>query len=449
MRFLIVVGVFSGMGVFAQTNSKNYSLPQCVEYALANSTAIKNATIDEYIANAKVGEVRSFGLPQITGNLQILDNPQLPRQFLSANNPILAGFGFAGGKPNDVVAIPNLFQLRSTSQAYLSVNQLIFDGSYIVGLQAARTYRELAKKATQQSRVETIQNVTKAYYLVLITNERLNLLYSNLAKLDTSLAQVKALNKSGFAEKIDVSRLEVAYNNLLSEKEKILNLAKMSLLMLKYQMGMPINEEIELTGKISDEQISDIPSKSDMAYSNRIEYSLLETQKRAQKLDLRNNKVAYLPRLVAFGNIGYNTANVEVAKLTKNYYEYSFLGLSMVLPIFDGFGKMYKVQQSRGKLEQVENNMNLLKNTIDLQVTNGEISFQNAKKSLEIQRKNMELAEEVQRVSQLKYTQGIGSSLEVVTAETSYKEAQTNYYSALYDAIVAKIDFDIALGNIK
>lgn len=432
------------------TGKHSFSLKQCIEYALQNQNSMKNAALDEMIASNKVKEVRGIGFPQINASVQFSNNDPLRRMFavgtgypnfLTGNQAIPAG---------QVVAAPNFFQLKSGGDASVSISQLIFSSSYIVGLRAAKTYKELSAKATQQTKIEVIESVSKAYYLVLINEERIKLFDKNVARLDSLLLQTKAMNKSGFVEKIDVDRLQVAYTNLKTEKEKFSNLFELSKLLLKYQMSLPLESELTLTEKISDFKVENsVQQKTD--YKNRIEYSLLESQKKLQQLELKNYQLAYLPSIAAFANAGEFSQSPEFNYFTKSnlWYNYGLYGITMSIPIFDGLQNSYKTQQAKLKLKKMENDISNFEFAVDLQIKSSEINLKNNLASLQSQSKNTELAEEIAKVTKIKYGQGIGSSLEVVAAETSLLEAQTNYYNALYDALISKVDYDKANGNIK
>jgi outer membrane protein TolC len=435
------------LAVSAQSDN-SYSLKRAIDYALLNQTSIRNAQSDYDIAKARVGEIRSFGLPQINGAASIVDNTALRRMFFEAGaNPFIPA---GAANPGDVIAVKNLFQLRSSGDASATISQLIFDGSYIVGLQAAGTYRQLAEKSIQQSKIQTVDNVTKAYYMVLINQERLKLLDANVSRLDTMVRQTKALYQAGFVEKIDADRLEVSYNNLNTEKQKFENLLGLSMVILHFQMGMPLDSAMVLTDKLSDLQF-EVPevTSANFDFNSRIEYSLLETQKRLQYFEKKNVFAGYLPRLAAFATGGYTRQDKSVSNLFGNkWYSYSMIGMNLSLPIFDGLNKHYKAQQARLNIVKTDNNLSALKNSIGLQIIQSQISLKNGLQTLASQKRNMELAEEILRVTKIKYQAGVGSNIEVVNAEASFKEAQTNYFSALFDAMVAKIDLQKASGTL-
>lgn len=465
---LLLTGLLLAHSTQAQEEKgdHNFTLEECIEYAQKNATSIENSILDEQIAKARVGELRSAGLPQINGSVQITHNDPLRRMFFAASpdNPILGDSPELSQLPDgSIIALQNFFQLPSGGDAGVTIDQLLFSGSYFVGLKAAKTYRDLASKTTRQTRIQTVEQVTKAYYTVLINKERLALFEENIARVDSLLKDTRGLYKNGFAENIDVARVQVTMNNLVIEKEKFNNLMELSLELLKFQMNYPMDQDLTVVGDVTALEVDPViidTLSNNIAYANRIEYSMLQTQEELQKLDIRNNRVSYLPTLSAFANLGYFTQSPDIKGIFSTttdlpetdaigpdkWYGYGMFGLTLSVPIFDGLQKSYKIQQSKLNLLKIENNFESLRSTIDLQVNQSQINLKNSLRTLEGQRENMELAEEVARVTKIKYTAGVGSNFEVTEAETELREAQTNYYNALYDAVIAQIDLQVALG---
>jgi outer membrane protein TolC len=420
----------------------NFSLQQCIEYAIANHSSIKNAKIDELIAAAKVGEIRSSGLPQAKLDGLLLKNIKVQSMFAPAS-------ALDKSAPSNII-VPLAFGVDYSSSATLAIQQLIFNGEYLVGLQAAKTYMELATASTEASRSTLIQNITKGYYLNLVNEERKQIFTANLSRLDSLLKQTKILQATGLIEKIEVSRLEVAYNNLLTEKQKVDNLTQLGILSLKFQMGMPLSDNLKLTDKLNAYKVAAVENSSQVNFSNIPDYKKLMVQKRLLELELKSHKAKYLPTLAAFGNVGYNNGELTVSKLySGKWYPYSNIGLSLSVPVFDGFQKYYKIQQSKLTLEKFNTIVFDAEQGLSLQAKSAEINLKNSLEALNNQQNNMKLAEEVAQVSEIKYKQGVGSNLEIVNAEASLKEAQINYYNALYDVLVYKVDMDFALGNLK
>ena len=263
----------------------------------------------------------------------------------------------------------------------------------------------------------------------------------------------KALMENGFAEKIDFDRLTVAYNNLLVEKEKVDRLLSTGINFLKFQMGMEINADLTLTDKLEDVKF-DLgalvqPDKFD--YSKRIEYGIMETSFKLAKLDLKRQRFSYLPNAFAYGSINQSAYRTEFDMFNSStpWYPTSLIGASVKVPIFSGLTRHAKNQQAKLSLQKAENNLANIKKVIDMDLAASTINITNAAATVENQKKNIAIAEDVAKVAKKKYDAGVGSNLEVVTSESALKEAQTNYISALYDAIIAKIDFDKANGNLK
>jgi outer membrane protein TolC len=426
------------------SNARRFSLAEAIEFALKNNVNVKNSQIDAASANARVGEIRAIGLPQISASGQYLHNIKIQSQFVPAN-------AFNPAAPENQI-LPLAFGVDHSAIATLTASQLLFDGSYFIGLKAAKTYKELSQKTLTQSKTQVTEAVTKAYYSVLVNSDRLELLNINLGRLDTLLRETKAMYENGFVEKIDLDRLEVQLNNLNTEKQKVVRLAELSSYLLKFQMGVPLNEEITLTDGLPRNTTEDfiLPANvaQDFNYNQRIEYSLLQNQKELANLDVRNSRAGYLPSLAAFASFGYNTGSLTFDLLNRKWYNFSNIGLSLNVPIFDGLQKYYKVQQSRLTLQKTAQSEELLKNSIDLEIRQSVVNLTNALETLKSQQRNMELAQEVERVTRIKYQQGVGSNIEVINAVSSYREAQTNYYTALYDAVIARIDYRKATGTL-
>ncbi|WP_226388964.1 TolC family protein [Penaeicola halotolerans] len=435
---------FAVAGVQAQ--QKPMTLEECVTYALSNNINVQNAQLETLASKATVGETRAQGLPQISATIDFTRNLLIPRVFLPANI-------FDPSAPEGETAAAK-FGVDYQGNMVVSVSQLIFDGSYFVGLRAAATYRELADWDKVRTEIETIETVRKAYYSVLVNEERLELLNKNVSRLDTLLKETKAMYANGFAEKIDVSRIQVQYNNIKVERDNVAELQGISIQLLKLQMGMPLVEEIQLVGSLSDfigEIDYAIDATAEVNYNDRVEYKLNATNLELADLDLKNNQVQYMPKLNAFGNWGRNTGTDDFSRLWQNdsWFSNSAVGLSLNIPIFDGLAKSYRVQKNRIQINQLENQRRFLEDNIQLEIRQARQSLKNSLAKLEAQKENRDLANEVFRVTKAKYQQGVGSNFELVEAETSLKEAETNYFAAIYDALIAQVELEKALGTLN
>lgn len=438
-KFYVGLCLLSSLAATAQS----FSLKQAVDYAIVHQVQVKNSQIDLQNASAKINEIKAMGLPQVNGSLALTNNFILQRVFIPAKifNPAAA----------EVELIAAKFGVENSGFASVSLSQLVFDGTYLLGLKASAVYKDLAVKSVSQSKQQVAENVTKAYYGILVNEKRLGLLRLNLARLDTLLKETRALNKQGFVEKIDVQRLDVQANNLRTELENVLRLQELSLTLLKFQMAYPMEEPIRLSETLEQVELSsfNLNPKGDFTYSNRIEYSILQTQENLAELDLKSIKAGYLPRLLLNANYGYNAgANAFGDLLKKQWFDNSAITVSVQIPIFDGYAKKYKAVQSENNLQKVRQSYNLLKSSIDMQRSQASITLKNALESMKEQKSNLDLANEISRVTRVKYQNGVGSNLEVLNAESSIKESQANYFSALYNALIAKVEVEKANGTL-
>jgi outer membrane protein len=470
----IIVSITLPFGAYAQNATPDsFTLDVCIKYALENTIEVKNARVDEQIADAKVKETFGIGLPQIEGSVAVQHNQKLPRFF--ATYQVAKGFGGGDNPDNplnglgledsEVVAMPNFFQLPSNGSAGVTINQLLFNTTYLVGLKAAGTYKELSERSAEQTQIQVIENVTKAYYAVLVNNERITLFDNNIARVDSLLRTTTALNQNGFAEAIDVDRTQVTLNNLKSERLKFLNLQNLSLGLLKFQMNYPMEQDLNVAGSLSDLKVNENlfnEYQEGWDYKNRVEYRMLDTQRRLLELDIKNQQSHSYPSLVGFANLGYSTQSPTIGGIFKTetnltddgvvgpdkWYSYSSFGVSLRVPIFSGLQRTYQAQQAKLSLLKTENQFISLKQGIDLSIQQNTVEYKNALETFRSQRENMELADRVARVTKIKYEQGVGTNIEVTDAEASLRESQVNYYNALFDAIIAKINLDKAYAKI-
>ncbi|MBT2556349.1 TolC family protein [Hymenobacter sp. ISL-91] len=524
-----------GTPLEATSGTLPLSLKQAIDYAIQNKSTLLATRLGEQTAKAKVGEIRSAGLPQVNVAANVADNFKLQKS--------LVNFGALGGgasattlTPQDIAAAQNgqtvnlgtvtlpsepmppqafAFGLQWAGNTSASVSQLLFDGAYLIGLKAAKVYEELAQKQTQQAEIDVVEQVSKAYYSTLVARERLQLLSRNVQRLDTLLYQTNETFKAGFAEKLDVQRLQVQRNNLVVEQQKASRLTDLSVALLKFQMGLPQQQAVALSDSLSTALVDagslrrtlgaadfktgggvsglgSVPTAPDVAspngadqraqdqqtalsgartgqlagainYNNRIEFSTLETQQALAGLDLANRRAGAYPRLLATAAYGFSGSGLTAGDLfafrgpdsrtgngfpNQNWFGFGNVGLSLQIPVFDGFRRKYLVQQSRIQQQTIERGFETLRQSIDLQDAQSRTSLINALDVLDNQRANLSLAEEVSRVSRIKFQEGVGANLEVISAETSLREAQTNYYAALYDVLVAKVDRDKATGEL-
>ena len=443
MKYLTILILFLFTNIlFGQDTS--LSLDECLQMALSNNENLKNSILEENVSKMTSREYLSVGFPQIQFETGLKYNFEIQKSLIDISK-------FMPGVPEGTE------QEVSFGQKYdgimdLGINQMIFNGSYFVGLAASKALIELSEKQTVRTKVDIIESVNKAYYVVLNTKERLSLVNSNLDRIESLLNDTEILYENGFVEKLDVDRIKVSYNNLNAEKIKAERLYDLSLSVLKFQIGFPVNDKLSIKGSIEDVILSvneyDIQS---FDYSDRIEHSILNTNKRLKSYDLKNNRSQFLPQIYANLSYGYNTSSSEYDLFfnSNRWKNYGTVGLQVIVPIFDGFNKRSKINRSKIVVQQVENQIKFLERSIDLQINQNYIELKNAIESLNVSKDNLVLANEVYNVSEKKYKEGVGSNLEVLDSNNALKTAQTNYYNAYYQAIISKINLEKTLGILN
>lgn len=435
----MILSVFKAQSQNA--GSANYSLKQAIDYAFKNSPNYLNAELEIQNSKYRKKEVLGVGLPQINSSVDLKDYIDIPTSLLPGQF-----FGAPAG-----TFIPVKFGTKYNATAGFSASQLIFSSDYIVGVKAAKELINLSTINVNRSKTELVSSVSKAYYNVVVNKERTKLLDANIIKLKKIFDDTKAFNQQGFVEQIDLERLEVQYNNLVVEKEKTDRLIGLSESLLKFQMGYKISEPIVLTDSLTFEN-NDVASllSGKIDISKRADYQLLQSQQRLYQLDLKRQRLGYLPTVAAYGSYQYNAQRqkFDFTDGSQSWFKISLIGGTVNLNIFDGLQRHNRIQQAKIAVQKGENNLKNIELAAEIEATISEVTYQNAYASLQTQKRNMQLAQHVFDVSQKKYEQGVGSNLEITNAQTALKEAQTNYYNAVYDMIVSKIDFQKATGTL-
>ena len=425
----------------ADTSTYNFSLKQSVDYAKKNSTTVINAQYQQVQAKEKTQEVMGIALPQINGQFQVQDFVEIPTSLIPAE--------IFGGPPGQY--IPVQFGTQYNTSATFSASQLLFSGTWLYGLKGAQVYQQLAQKQVERTQLEAASDVTKAYYTALVNQERKGLLSANVDRVKKIMDDTKALYDNGFVEKIDLDRITVTYNNLVTEVSNVERLFDLSLVLLKYQMGMDQAANLVLTDRFADISFEVPPTPTGpINYSNRVEYQIMQQNLIGRQLMFKAERIGYLPTIVFFATASAQLQSNEFDIFARRrWYPVGIIGVQVSMPIFDGLQRHNRVQSAQVGIQMAQNDLLMMKNTIDMQQAVAKVNLQNSASTLTAQKSNMDLAQDVFDAAQKKYEQGVGTNLEVVNAQTALKEAQTNYFNALYDAVIAKVDYEKAMGTFQ
>ncbi|MEO8584194.1 MAG: TolC family protein [Flavitalea sp.] len=437
---LLLFGACSTITAMASAQSNAFSANEAVEYALKNTVQVKNALLAVQIQQQTNREVTAAAYPQLTGNVGYTNYLNIPTSLLPAE--------FFGGQPGSYV--PIRFGLKHNVNYGVDLNQLLFDGQVFIGLKARKTTIDYAESGVEVTKEQIKANVFKIYYQILAGRQQVETVNSNILRFEKLLSDTKEIYKNGFAEKLDVDKTDVLLTNLRTEKLKAENQLQVAMQGLKLLMGMPAKNELILKDSLPEQQFHEDVVDQVYNYNDRKEYQQILLQEKLNAFNVRRYKLTYIPTVSINGNYTRNAQRTEfdIFKTGQPWFRTTYLGLKIAVPIFDGFARDSRIKKANLELQQTENMRENLQLTIDKEVEESRINLRTAIASMDYQKKNMALAESVYNQTNLKFGQGLGSNLEISTAQTELSTAQNNYYAALYDAIIAKIDYQRATGKL-
>ena len=412
------------------------SLDQALEMALRKNTTMLNAALDIDYAETQVNELKAQGLPQVSGSADFSHTFKIPTQIIP---------GDFVGQPGTTIATQ--FGVPFNVNVGVGASQLLFDGTFFLGLKAASEFVNISKLSASASEIDIKEGVTKAYYMALISQQNIGQLSASLANIKKLQSETEQLYKAGFAEKLDVDRLTLSVSNLEININKLQNQAKLAKQLLLNTIGVDVNQELTLTSKIPGEPTSDSYAAV-FNPENRIEIKLIDQQQELNQLNLKRYKMGYFPSL--YGNFSYGSSTFasdgKFGELGDDWYGNGRYAVSLNVPIFDGLYKKAKMDQAKIDFKKTENTKQQALLGMNLQVGQAKTNYLNALKTIELQKKSQDLAESIFNTTKIKFKEGIGSSFEMINAESELTQANTNYLIALYELNVARIDLNKALG---
>lgn len=422
---------------------KATSLKECLEYAGANNRNLKISGYELNVAQSKINEQLGAYLPQVNVTASLDDNLKLNKQLLPAE--------MFGGTPGTYKAVS--FGTKYNVAAGAQVTQSIFDPQFFVALKTAKTNRMLSEQSLKKSHEQVTYNISIGFYQALIIQKQLNVLKSTLNTSEEMLKSVELRRKNGMAKQIDVDKLKVSYNNTQSMLRRTELSYGQSLNNLKYQMGMPLDSTIVLPDAVPDITFDRQPTGSvtDSTIESRSDYQMLKTSLSLTELDKKKQQASFLPILSVYGTYSYSAMNKEFKfyESDQRWFNSSSIGLKLSVPIFSGFQKHQRVNQSKINIAKSQENLKLTEQSIRLQISNYEIQYRNALDNIQNESENFELAKRVYESTQLECKEGVSKTLDLVQAESALREAQNSYFNKLLSLYIAKIDFEQSKGNLE
>lgn len=451
--------LLSLLSSFSGYSQKRYELTvkQAVELAYQNLTEVKNAAIDVEIQQAQNSEITGQALPQVNGSAGLSRYLELPQ--------VLFPDGSKAGIYNVLInegLLPSTTKIPTpTSQAIsfvqpwntnvgATLSQLLFQPDVFVGLKARKTALGIAQSNLELTKEKVKDSAYRRYYAILIAQKQTEFLQKGIDRLEKLYHDDSVMFVNGFAEKLDLDKVQVQLTNLRTSQNILDNSIKVAYAALKFSLGVSQKDTVQLKEGLTTEEVKKGLLDLNFRYEDRKEIQTLNYVRKLQELDVKRSQLGYLPTLTTF--INYNVQGQGKEFITSNktlWFRSSQVGLNLNLPIFDGFQRKNKIQQAQLNLRKVENNIENMKQVIDLQQDISKESLKSALLNLDAQERNVQLAESVYATTKKKFEAGVGSSFEVLLSDNDWQTAQSNYFTGLYNAIVAKIAYQSSLGKLQ
>jgi len=469
--FLAAMLCFAGALAFSQTPVDRLALglTEAQNIAYDNNQTLQDQSIDVEIAESQVDQTLAQGLPQVTGNFDYQWNilnafaqrtdaggapafsGEVLNGFSELQSETLEEFSFnsIGGF---FAGLGDAFVSKHQATAGVNLNQQVFDGVYLLGIEAARVFVELSEVQLAPTRRDIEKAVEKAYYGTLITQENLEIVDGNIKNLSDLIFETKEIYKAGFAEQLDVDRLELSLAMLENQKKNLLKIEELNYDILKNAMTISLDTDLELTDEIESFEAY-VLSEEFLAQITEPElwpeFKILDVQEEIQGLDIERIEKGKLPKVDAFinGNYNYQGNDFIFTNGFDNWFPNVAAGLSISVPIFDGNLRNNQIRQKQLELQKIQLSRETLQTSIDIQIENALTAFANATTDIETQKDNIALAQKIYNTTQIKYREGVGSSVELYQAQQDLYTAQQGYINSLYDLLIAKVDVERALGK--
>lgn len=483
--FLPAIIFLSLTTVSAQEKTlKSFTLKEAVDFALENNNTVKNARLGIDQAKARNLEIITQGLPQVSSSIDYsyyFKKPEIPglskifSDTSSASTKVFTYLAMQGALAGDPT-IANILQqsaidskdqkitfaLSHNISAALSLTQLIFDGRYIFGIKATKDLMKTARLSSSMTEQDIRYTVMKSYYQAQAAQEAKGLLKENLTLIEKLVSDTRAFYKEGLIEELDVNRLELVQANLQSQINIQNQLSEVALANLKFQIGLPLNDEIILKDNLTELK-ANIPAQLSTQFdaSQRVEYQLLETAITLKGYDIKQKRVGYYPSLYGFMNYGWNAQSDKFSSIFQKetttypdgdtrsrspWFDQGLVGITLKIPIFDSGLKMAQVKQA--KIEQIksQNDFENFKNASDLQFRAAQSSFNSALADVVIAQKTEDLSSKIFKKNTAKFKEGMSSSFELVQSEQEFVTNQLKAIQSTLNLLNTKADLDKAMG---
>ena len=441
---LICLGQTETSGTYIGKSIKNLSFQNALGLALENNANVKVQSLERKAAKKIIYQNLALGLPSVSIGQNYTDNIELPAQF----------FDIDGDGTNEKFQFGN----RYNAVGGIGVNQLVFDGSYIVAVLASKVLTDKAQENFEKSLLEARRDVSQAYHLGIVLKRNQKALKETLTSTEESLKSLTALYEEGFIEKQEVDQLDLIVKNIQINSVNLESQIFITHQLLILHCGLPPESKLELTSSIESLLISADASEALLTQSfdaaDHVDFRLMETNRQGQSLNVQNEKIKFLPKVYAGYNLNRQfvseAANVfDPNGLQANNVNFSSWNLSASLPIFNSGGRIAKIQEEQIKLKELDILLDNTKLALVLNHNQARSEYSNALKIFQLQLKNVEVSKRILNNSEAKLIEGTISSMDFAQASNQYQESITSMLQAANNTLNKKVSLEISLGKYR
>lgn len=442
---LIIILSFFFLGFsFAQESNYSFTLQEAIDFALENNRNAKNAIRDVEIAEKEKWETTASGLPQINGNIDY-------QNWIKQQVSLIPG-EIAGGEPGTFV--PVVFGTQQSMNVGATLNQLLFDGSYLVGLQAAKVYLLISENSKVKTDLEVRNAVINSYGNVLLAEESLKIVNNNIAVLEKNLNETQKIYENGLGEEESVEQLQITLSNLKNYLNNNIRLKDLAYKMFNITLGLDVNTNTTLTNDLEALTLQNISLEilnADSNVENTIDYRIAANYMETQELLLKLEKSAYLPRLNAFVSAGYNGFNDEFTFTNNNqeWFGQALVGVGMSIPIFSSGMRNAATQRAKINVEKAKEELTETEQQLQFQIANAKSAYQFAIDEYANKKENLNLAERIEAKNETKFFEGIATSFDLRQAQTQLYTAQQEYLQSMLNVISRKAELETILNTVN
>tara|TARA_R110002050_G_scaffold169182_1_gene300884 strand:- start:42086 stop:43477 length:1392 start_codon:yes stop_codon:yes gene_type:complete len=434
--------LFTATCSYAQEQTYSFTLEEAIDFALENNYSAINADRDLLDAKKQKWETIATGLPQINGAVSYQNQLKQPVSLLPGE--------LAGQEPGTF--IPIVFGQPQTASATATLKQQIFDGSYLVGIQAAKTFIAYSGNYKEKTELEVRTAVVEAYGNVLLSQESVAILEKNKANLEKNLFETQKLFENGLGDEESVEQLQITLSSIDNQLKNSLRLQTITLQMLNLIMGLDIDAPTKLNETLSDlaqEQIRLNLLEEDLVIDNNIDFKIVTNLNQQRELELKLQKSLALPTLNAFVNYGSTSYSDKFNFFSNDtdWFDSSVLGLDLHIPIFSSLGRSAKTARAKIALEKARTQLSETEQNIRLQHQTAKSNYLFSIEQYNTASENLALAERIEKKNEIKYAEGLASSFELRQAQTQLYSAQQEYLQSMVEVINKKTALETVLNS--